>query len=114
MKKKQKQTKHHEQLEVTPEIQVVEKIVYKKQRMHGFFRTLTILALLAIGILMLGESMHVGSITINGFALHGIYPVFIILSTIVIWSYKGRFGKLFGLLLFLGVFAGFFTIRIYS
>jgi hypothetical protein len=36
-----------------PEIQVVEKIVYKKQRVHGFFRTLTIITLLAIGILML-------------------------------------------------------------
>lgn len=31
-----------------PVIQVVEKIVYKKQRIHGFFRTLTIIALLAI------------------------------------------------------------------
>ena len=39
-----------------PVIQIIEKIVYKKQRIHGFFRTLTIIALLAIGFLMLGES----------------------------------------------------------
>lgn len=39
-----------------PTIQIVEKIIYKKQRIHGFFRTLTIIALLAIGFLMLGES----------------------------------------------------------
>jgi len=39
-----------------PTIQIIEKIVYKKQRIHGFFRTLTIIALLTIGFLMLGES----------------------------------------------------------
>lgn len=39
-----------------PTIQIIEKIVYKRQRIHGFFRTLTIIALLAIGFLMLGES----------------------------------------------------------
>ena len=36
-----------------PIVQIVEKIVYKKRRIHGFFRTLTIIALLAIGFLML-------------------------------------------------------------
>ena len=44
------------QIQQEPVIQIVEKIVYKKQRIHGFFRTLTIIALLAIGFLMLGES----------------------------------------------------------
>jgi hypothetical protein len=35
------------------EPQVIEKIVYKKQRVHGFFRTLMLIVLLAIGFLML-------------------------------------------------------------
>lgn len=93
---------------------VVEKIVYKKQRVHGFFRTLTIITLLAIGILMLGESMNVAKITINNFALDTVYPIFVIFSTIIIRSYRDIFGKLFGLILFLGVFGWFFTVRIYS
>ena len=105
----QEETNVHE-----PEIQVVEKIVYKKQRVHGFFRTLTIITLLAVGILMLGESMNIAKITINGFPLDTVYPVFVIFSTIIIWSYRNLFGKLFGLILFLGVFGGFFTIRIYN
>lgn len=71
-----------------PEIQVIEKIVYKKQRVHGFFRTLTILVLLLIGFLMLGESMEIAKITIGNFSLHTIYPIFVIFSTIVIWSYR--------------------------
>jgi hypothetical protein len=78
-----------------PEIQVVEKIVYKKQRVHGFFRTLTIITLLAVGILMLGESMNIVKITINDFALDTLYPIFVIFSTIIIWSYRDIFGKLF-------------------
>ncbi|MEI7563479.1 MAG: hypothetical protein WCJ39_07765 [bacterium] len=84
-----------------PEIQIVEKIVYKKQRVHGFFRTLTIITLLAVGILMLGESMNIAKITINGFALDTVYPIFVIFSTIIIWSYKDILGKVFGLILFL-------------
>ncbi|MEI7920008.1 MAG: hypothetical protein WCH65_07840 [bacterium] len=35
-------------LEKEPTVQIIEKIIYKKQRIHGFFRTLTIIALLAI------------------------------------------------------------------
>jgi len=97
-----------------PEIQIVEKIVYKKQRVHGFFRTLTIITLLAVGILMLGESMNIAKITINGFALDTVYPIFVIFSTIIIWSYKDILGKVFGLILFLWVFGWFFTIRIYN
>ncbi len=31
-----------------PKTEIVEKIIYKKQRVHGFFRTLTILVLLVI------------------------------------------------------------------
>ena len=95
------------------EKEVIEKIVYKKQRVHGFFRTLTILVLLLIGFLMLGESMGIATVTIGNFALHSIYPLFVIFSTIVIRSYRDLFGKLFGLILFLWVFGGFFTIRIY-
>ncbi|MEI6775172.1 MAG: hypothetical protein WCL18_10820 [bacterium] len=36
------------QIPQQPIIQIVEKIIYKRQRIHGFFRTLTIIALLAI------------------------------------------------------------------
>lgn len=125
MPKKGTKTKKHEtKHEVKPvEIEtfetpaetseVIEKIVYKKQRVHGFFRTLTILVLLLIGFLMLGESMNIAKITIGNFALHTVYPIFVIFSTIVIRSYRDIFGKLFGLILFLWVFGGFFTIRIY-
>jgi len=78
-----------------PVIQIVEKIVYKKQRIHGFFRTLTIIALLAIGFLMLGESTGLIELSINSFKLNQIYPLIIILSTIIIRSYRGIFGKIF-------------------
>lgn len=78
-----------------PIIQIVEKIVYKKQRVHGFFRTLTIIALVAIGFLMLGESTGMIELSINAFKLHQIYPLIIILSTIILRSYKKLFGKIF-------------------
>lgn len=71
-----------------PNIQIIEKIVYKKQRIHGFFRTLTIIALLIIGFLMLGESTGLITLSINSFKLHQIFPIVIIFSTIIIWSYK--------------------------
>ena len=94
--------------------QVIEKIIYKKQRVHGFFRTLTILALVVIGFLMLLETLNVFSLNINGFNLNLIYPIFILFSSVVIWSYRGLFGKIFGLLLFLVVVGGFFTIWVYT
>ncbi|MFA7298235.1 MAG: hypothetical protein WC010_01180 [Candidatus Absconditabacterales bacterium] len=97
-----------------PVIQIIEKIVYKKQRIHGFFRTLTIIALLTIGFLMLGESTGLITLSINSFKLHEIFPVIIIISTIIIRSYKGIIGKIFGLVLFLAVFGGIFTIGIYT
>ncbi|MEI6673447.1 MAG: hypothetical protein WCL02_09520 [bacterium] len=74
-----------------PVIQIIEKVVYKKQRIHGFFRTLTIIALLAIGFIMLGESTGIINLSINSFKLHQVFPLFIIFSTIVIRSYKGIF-----------------------
>ncbi len=98
----------------SPEPQIVEKIVYKKQKVHGFFRTLTILALVVIGFLMLLEVWNVFSLNINGFDLHLIYPIIIIFSSIVIWSYKGWFGKIFGLILFLLVVVWFFSIWVYT
>ena len=97
-----------------PVIQVVEKIVYKKQRIHGFFRTLTIIALLAIGFLMFGESTGLIELSINTFKLNQIYPLVIILSTIIIRSYRWLFGKIFWLILFLWVFGWIFTIGIYT
>ena len=97
-----------------PTIQIVEKIVYKKQRIHGFFRTLTIIALLAIGFLMLGESTGMITLSINSFKLHQIFPLVIIFSTIIIRSYRGIFWKIFGLILFLSVFWWIFTIGIYT
>ena len=100
--------------EVKPQVQVVEKIVYQKQRIHGFFRTLTLLTLLFVGVLMLLEVMGIFSLSIGGVAINTFYPVFVILSVIVIWSYKGIFGKIFGLLMFLSVVAGFFILSVYS
>jgi len=95
-------------------VQIVERIIYKKQRIHGFFRTLTIIALLAIGFLMLGESTGMLSLSINSFKLHQIFPIVIILSSIIIRSYKGIFGKLFWLILFLTVRWWLFTISVYT
>ncbi|HBB04481.1 TPA: hypothetical protein DCZ39_06400 [Patescibacteria group bacterium] len=69
-------------------IQIVEKVTYKKERIHGFFRTLTIIALLVIGFLMLGESTGIIQLSINSFKLHQIFPIIIILSAIIIRSYK--------------------------
>lgn len=97
-----------------PEPQIVEKIVYEKQRIHGFFRTLTLLTLLFVGVLMLLEVLNIFSLSIGGIAINTFYPVFVILSVIVIWSYKGIFGKIFGLLMFLSVVAGFFVLWVYS
>jgi len=71
-----------------PVIQIIEKIVYKKQRIHGFFRTLTIIALLAIGFLMLGESTGIVELSVNTFKLHQVFPIIIILSSLIIRSYK--------------------------
>lgn len=93
---------------------IIEKVVYKKQRVHGFFRTLTILALVIVWFLMLAEVLNIFKLNINWFNFSLIYPIFIILSSIVIWSYKGIFGKLFGLLLFLAVFVWFGTLGVYT
>lgn len=97
-----------------PVIQIVEKVIYKKQRIHGFFRTLTLIALLAIGFLMLGESTGMIELSVNSFKLHTIYPIVIILSTIIIRSYRWLLGKIFWLILFLAVFWWIFTIGIYT
>lgn len=94
--------------------QVIEKIVYKKQRIHWFFRTLTIIALLVVGILMLLEVTGVLKLSINNFNLDIAYAIFIVFSSIIIRSYKGLFGKIFWLILFLGVVGGFFGINIYT
>jgi hypothetical protein len=75
--------------------QVIEKIVYKKQRIHGFFRTLTIIALLVVGVLMLLENTGVMKLSINNVNLDLVYPIVIIFSTIIIRSYRGIFGKIF-------------------
>jgi hypothetical protein len=98
MSTKHKKTEQETDLnveELLKEPEVIERIVYKRQRVHGFFRTLTILVLLVIGFLMLGESMGIAKVTIGNFTLHTIYPLFVIFSTIVIRSYRGLFGKLF-------------------
>jgi len=94
--------------------QVIEKIVYKKQRIHGFFRTLTIIALLVVGVLMLLENTWVMKLSLGNVNLDVIYPIFIIFSTIVIRSYRGIFGKLFWLILFLGVVGWFFGVSTYT
>lgn len=97
-----------------PVVQIIEKIVYKKQRIHGFFRTLTIIALLTIGFLMLGESTGIIQLSINSFKLHQIFPIVIIFSTIIIRSYRGILGKIFGLIIFLAVRWWIFTISVYT
>lgn len=83
------------QMKQVPLVQVVERIVYKKRKVHGFFRTLTIIALLAVGFLMRGESTGILVLSVNGFKLNQIFPLFIIFSTLIIRSYKGLFGKIF-------------------
>jgi len=75
--------------------QVIEKIVYKKPRIHGFFRTLTIIALLVVGVLLLLENTGVMKLALGNVNLDLIYPIIIIFSTIVIRSYRGVFGKIF-------------------
>lgn len=95
-------------------VQIVEKIVYKRQRFHGFFRTLTLLAVLIIGFLMLWEATWLVTLSINDFKIHDVFPICIIISTIIIRSYRGILGKIFWLILFLSIFGGFFTIGIYT
>lgn len=83
------------QTQQIPLVQIVERVVYKKRKVHGFFRTLTIIALLAVGFLMRGESTGILVLSVNGFKLNQIFPLFIIFSTLIIRSYKGLFGKIF-------------------
>ena len=68
--------------------QVIQQVVYKKPRIHGFFRTLTIIALLVVGVLMLLENTGVMKLSIANVNLDLIYPIIIIFSTIIIWSYR--------------------------
>lgn len=78
-------------------------LLSKSQNVHGFFRTLTLIALLLVGVLMLLEELKIFSLTMDRLDMNMFYPIFVILSVIVIWSYKGIFGKIFGLLMFLSV-----------
>lgn len=94
--------------------QVIQQVVYKNPRIHGFFRTLTIIALLVVGILILLENTGVMKLSLGNVNLDLIYPIFIIFSTIVIWSYRWLFGKIFWLILFLGVVGGFFGVSTYT
>jgi hypothetical protein len=90
------------------------KIIYVQKRVHWFFRTLTIIALLVIWILMRLESKWILFLSINKFSLDQIYPIFIIFSTIVIRSYKWLFGKFFWLILFLAVCWWTLTIWVFN
>lgn len=111
---KQEPTPPTIQIAQPPVVQIIEKVVYKKQRIHGFFRTLTIIALLAIGFLMLGESTGIVELSVNTFKLHQIFPIIIILSSIIIRSYKWVIGKILGLIIFLGVWWWLFTVSVYT
>jgi len=110
------QEKQPEELNIIekPVIQIIEKIVYKKQKIHGFFRILTIIILIVIWFLMLGESTDIVKLSINNFTLHTIYPLIIILSAIILRSYKWLFGKIFWLILFLWIFGWIFGVGIYT
>lgn len=81
---------------------------------YWFFRILTIGVLVVIGFLMLGESLNLFRFYIWNISLDTIYPVIIILSTIILRNYKRAFGKIFWLFLFLLVFGWFFSVGIYT
>jgi hypothetical protein len=53
-------------------------------------------------------------LSIANFDLDLIYPIIVIFSTIIIWSYRWVFGKLFWLILFLGVVGWFFWVSTYT
>ncbi|HCB51339.1 TPA: hypothetical protein DEP21_02060 [Patescibacteria group bacterium] len=63
---------------------------------------------------MLSQALGIFTVSFGDLNLSLIYPIFIIFSSIVIWSYRGIFGKVFGLLLFLCVFGGFFITGVYT
>lgn len=81
---------------------------------YWFFRILTIGVLVVIGFLMLGESLNLFRFYVWNVSLDTIYPVIIILSTIILRNYKRAFGKIFWLFLFLLVFGWFFSVGIYT
>lgn len=85
-----------------------------KQKTYWFFRILTIWVLVAIGFLMLGESLNIFRFYIWELALSKVYPVIIIFSTVILWNYKYFIGKLMWLFLFFLVFGGFFSVGIYT
>lgn len=81
---------------------------------YWFFRILTIGVLVVIGFLMLWESLNLFRFYVWNVSLDTIYPVIIILSTIILRNYKRAFGKIFWLFLFLLVFGWFFSVGIYT
>lgn len=92
----------------------VQEIGIEKQRTYWFFRILTIWILVVIWFLMLWESLNLFRFYIWKLALSNVYPVIIILSTIILRNYKRAFWKIFWLLLFLLVFGWFFSVWIYT
>lgn len=85
-----------------------------KQKTYWFFRILTIWVLVAIGFLMLGESLNVFKFYVWDLPLSKIYPIIIIFSTVILWNYKYFIGKIMWLFLFFLVFGGFFSVGIYT
>jgi len=85
-----------------------------KQKTYWFFRILTIWVLVAVGFLMLGESLNVFKFYIWDLPLSKVYPIIIIFSTVILWNYKYFIGKLMWLFLFFLVFGGFFSVWIYT
>lgn len=85
-----------------------------KQKTYWFFRMLTIWVLVAVGFLMLGESLNIFKFYAWDLELSKIYPLIIIFSTVILRNYKKFIWKILWLFLFFLVFGGFFSVWIYT
>jgi len=85
----------------------------KKTKNYGIIRILILLVLVVTGFLMLGETTDLLSLSVKWLVLSQIYPIVILLSVIVLFSYKKIIGKILGLILFLVIVGWIFGIGTY-
>lgn len=85
----------------------------KKKKTNWFFRVLSLIALLWVGFLMLGESANILKINLAGFELANIYPIVVLISVVILFVYKNILSKILWLIIFLLVVWGISTVSLY-
>jgi hypothetical protein len=86
----------------------------KKQKVNWFFRTLVLIVLSFVWIALLLENFGILSLEYNGIGFNDYYPIIIIISTVVLYRYRGFLSRLISTLLFLVTIGLFGSICIYN